>query len=677
MLLESIVRAGSPIAQSSMSHVQRIRYLTDIESDTAKNFFRHVFVIELNDEGEAFHFFNFHSENHGKTVVDQEKASSFPIILPSGGNRTNAQGIYPIPCYPLYDKNISSLTDQSEVKKMIKSRLDRTLSYRHLDENDRKKISERVARILQKEASLYVTKEKQFGILMIADLSLNVFSVQDSVNDLESFLYVCESKVIKNPVLLDAKKVSRGLVESRVQEAKELGEAKGKTSTLSEERSEETVSAYNKGWLWLSPTWEMPKSIYWGPKDWTKGIRLNRSEYEGFLYGTQLMKKTQVPLSSTLLKELFAPVTSMEAKQNMNPTNFDTVFGIPLLVPVLDGEAEDMRKYYEVMSQRARLKAENEQASVSDIQLEFIAGLENIVLPRVSDDYRLMILYYSGELSRGNIHIRAVMEDVLPSILSSLQQLLKNLRDDDLPGIRRAFGLDPHNKPDRRLLYLPALLSNAYGTGYLWSSLQSVLDRKEITVDRIRTYTSMKLNELANKNEFGLMRYELVFYHGFLAFYKAYCQEIVKNGKGERTMGEWMDLAKRYQAGTCTDEDYGSPETIGFISGLALKQFSQSYYTKTGRSFVEHRVMRFGSKLTPEMIWKQGLLRCEELSAQWDLRIKQNFREALARLLTSMLDAKNERWLTRYKDEFMTTFWSGYLMYQNVKEERDGDDQQQ
>ena len=49
-------------------------------------------------------------------------------------------------------------------------------------------------------------------------------------------------------------------------------------------------------------------------------------------------------------------------------------------------------------------------------------------------------------------------------------------------------------------------------------------------------------------------------------------------------------------------------EELGFVTGLLLKQFSNSYYRKTEKEFVKHRVMKFGSKLTPEMVWKDGVI---------------------------------------------------------------------
>ena len=135
-------------------------------------------------------------------------------------------------------------------------------------------------------------------------------------------------------------------------------------------------------------------------------------------------------------------------------------------------------------------------------------------------------------------------------------------------------------------------------------------------------------------------------------------------------MEQWEELIESYLGGRLRAEDLNTTEKIGFITGCLLRQFERSYRAKTGKGFLDTRVMRFGSKLTPEMIWKNGLLRMQELQKQWDFGIKENFHHALALVLQGMISLKDSQALTKEKDEFMTMFWSGYLMLQKaVKEE--------
>ena len=141
-------------------------------------------------------------------------------------------------------------------------------------------------------------------------------------------------------------------------------------------------------------------------------------------------------------------------------------------------------------------------------------------------------------------------------------------------------------------------------------------------------------------------------------------------------MTDWNGFMDAYSQGKIQLNDLKSVEDLGFVSGLLVKQFSNSYYQKTKKDFVKQRVMKFGSVLTPEMVWKNGLLRCEELAMQWDMKIGGNFFLVLAQTLLGFLEKKDQ--LTLGKDEFMTAFWSGFLLYQknhNTEGDEDHDGQ--
>lgn len=136
-------------------------------------------------------------------------------------------------------------------------------------------------------------------------------------------------------------------------------------------------------------------------------------------------------------------------------------------------------------------------------------------------------------------------------------------------------------------------------------------------------------------------------------------------------MNDWESVMHAYSQGKIQLTDLKSVEDLGFVSGLLVKQFSNSYWQKTKKDFIKQRVMKFGSILTPEMVWKNGLLRSEELAMQWDMKISGNFFPVLAQVLLGFLERKNQ--LTREKDEFMTAFWSGYLLYQK-SDKNEGED---
>ncbi len=666
MLTESIVRIGKPIVRSDLPVRERIRWLTDVNSDNCKNFFQNVFLIELGNEKDALRRLQIGNTIKVKKkevfVVDEGWNTSFPILYPSGGNPLNAQGIYPLPCYLMYDPHMKSMVKPDEfATKVLMPRLRSTIGYKDWSEKEKESILSRVTKLLKKEASSMISDEKQLGIFMIFDERLAPFKKLNERKDDPSLLWVSESAIDEGCHLyLNGKEVLKGIIDARFDEASSLGKKKNAISTFTNKVCDEVVSVYNKSWLWLSPTWEMPRSIYWDSKDWTKGIKIDRESYEAYLYGAQFLKQIQVPISSSILKEMFAPIENVEAKKYKKLSSYEAIYGIPMVLPLLDSDLGESYKKF-----RRMLKKDGEISS-TDLHLEVLAGLKESIVPESSDKYRLSILYYSGDLSKGAMHIRAVIEDVIPSVAYGIQVILKDLKRKALPQIQKFFGL----KEDRvfRVETLPALLGNAYGSGYLWSSLRDTLHKKELKIDRLLLSMSKKLNQLANKEDFWGMKQELVFYFSFLYFLSKYNEKILGKEKGVKELAEWQQTIDAYNRGEINTADVGSPEMLGFISGMLLKQFSNSYYQKTKKDFVKQRVMKFGSKLDPKMVWKNGLLRCEELAEQWDLKLAGNFRTVLGHVLLGFIEADNKNLLVSQRDIIMTAFWSGYLIYKKSEE---------
>lgn len=664
MLTESIVRIGKPIVCSDLPIRERIRWLTDVNSDNCKNFFQNVFLIELGDDSDELHRIQIGDIMKTKKkevfVVDEVRNTSFPILYPCGGNPRLAQGIYPLPCYLMYDAHIKEMNKPDYfAAKVLMPRLQNTLGYKDWGDEEKVDIQNRVATLLKNAVDTIVFDGK--GILMLFDDRLSVYKKLNKREETFSYLWINESILYEGHHLyLNGEEVIKGIINARFDEAGSLGKKKNSISTFTNKKTDEVVSVYNKSWLWLSPTWEMPRSIYWDKKDWTKGIKIDRESYEAYLYGAQFLKQIQVPISSSILKEMFAPIENVEAKKYKKPLSYEAIYGIPMVLPLLDSDLGELFKKFRVM-----LKKDG-KISDTDLHLEVLAGLKESIVPESSDKYRLSILYYSGDLSRGVMHIRAVIEDVIPSVAHGIQTILKDLRRKALPQIQKMFEL----KDGRvfRVETLPALLGNAYGSGYLWSSLQNTLHKKELTIDRLLLSTSKKLNQLANKEDFWGMKQELVFYFSFLYFLSNYNEKILGKEKGVKELVEWQRTIDAYNRGEIDTADVASTEMLGFISGMLLKQFSNSYYQKTKKDFVKQRVMKFGSKLDPKMVWKNGLLRCEELAEQWDLKLAGNFRTVLGHVLLGFIEADNKNLLVSQRDTFMTAFWSGYLIYKKSEE---------
>lgn len=640
---------------------ERIQLLTDVGKNEVKNFYGNIFLIELDNKVADFHYYSLQDKENDS--VNLNYAIGLPITLPSGGNPIHAQGIYPIPCYPMYNRHLKEFRDIHKTTKMIYDRLIRTVPYLNVEKNILSQKAEILAKCLKHKTSEFIIEERQLGILMIVDYSLDLFSTEKN----SSNIFIKDCKRTNKKIFINPDQIISNIIESRFQEAKELGTETNSVSTISNEISDQLVSAYNKSWLWLSPTWKSPKSIYWSNKDWTKGIRLNRKDYKAYFYGSQFLKQIQTPIHASVLKEMFAPTNSVEAKKHMNPTSFETIYGIPYFLPLTNSDPIEVFTKY----QNLKTRTEAKEIKESDLQLEIISGLQKKIIRDATDDYRITIIYYSGNLSRGDIHIRGQIEDIVPSAAQKVQSILKKLNGRFLKKIAHLLNIPEkqYAYTSIKVRYLPTLLSNAYGPGYIWTSMNKVLHQRTIGISRVIKKSYRRISELANKNDLWGIRHELLFYHLFVVFYQQYNAIILNREESIMNIQEWEEILNRYTTSELTHEDVDTVPKVGFISGCLVQQFERSYWMKAGKNYLDTRVMRFGSKLTPEMIWKNGLLRMGELHKQWDLKLRNNFMYALSLILPSFIDLNNSHLLTKEKDEFMTMFWSGYLMFSQTKKE--------
>lgn len=667
MLSESIIRIGRAVKQGETSFRKKIRLLTDVGSENCKNYFRNAFIVEVSESEADVQFLQLGDvvteDKKENFKVDTDRSTAFPIFYPNGGNPLHAQGVYALPCYLMYDPHMKALGDPDQFKKeFLLPRLHSTLQYKDMPEEKKEALADRIAALLKEKAVQWVKEEKQLGILMIYDASLSIFQRDQERKIEDTRLWISASPLQPGSHLyLDGAAVLECIYEAKFEEAAELGKERQAVSTFTNEIADEVVSIYNKSWLWLSPTWEMPRSISWKDDEWIKGIKVDKESYSAYLHGVQTLKGIQKSVSNAILKELFAPITSAEAKKNMKGSSFEPIYGIPIVLPLLDGNAQSLFEKY-----RKMLNNVDEKQNTGDLQMGILAGIDRMV-PAGEDDHRLTILYYSGDLSRGNMHIRAVIEDVIPSVAGAVEWIFHQLKVSKAV-IQAAFEMDSY--PDRRIESLPALLANAFGPGYVWETLQAVLHKEPLRVERLYLTTSRKLNELANKEEYWQMKQELVFYYAFLFFIHQYENDVLQIEGSVKTLADWDAFIESYKQGTLELNQLETVEQLGFAAGLLLKQFSNSYYQKKRKEnpkadFIKERVMIFGSKLTPELVWKNGLLRCETMSKQLEMRVGANFHPVLGQTLLGFLEFQQQ--LVPEKEMFMTAFWSGYLLYKSDK----------
>src|SRR5208337_1158138 len=74
---------------------------------------------------------------------------------------------------------------------------------------------------------------------------------------------------------------------------------------------------------------------------------------------------------------------------------------------------------------RAMLAADPNDPTQADRYMTAVVGFDAFLPPDLaSDDYRLTLLYFSrGKTSEADIHLRAVIQDVIPSALNALREL--------------------------------------------------------------------------------------------------------------------------------------------------------------------------------------------------------------------------------------------------------------
>lgn len=634
ILVDSLILIGKSLQQSSMSTERRIRLLSDVDTKDGEKFLQHIFVVEWDGEKAATHFLQVSAQSHG-----QRKNSAFPFSYPTG-NRVNAQGCYPLPCYILFQKQIQKIQRANDFFSIVKARLKRTFPYLNQPKK-REVLAQVVAETMAKHYNHLVKEEMEYGLLMVVDHSLDTFVVQKEADS--SFLWIAKSKLHPGKHLfLHADQLLNQWVESKRYEAKELGMETKDVSSFSNQVKDEVFSIYNKSWPLLSHTWKMPKSIYWEDNEWTKGIKISADEYEAFLYGAQYAKQIMVEMIGSRKK------------------NKSAIFGIPLLYSLL---SEDTFLHFEKLERVLH----QQQLSSGDLHLEILAGLPKVI-PAVEDDYRITLFYFSGSWNDGYIHVHSVIPNIVPSTATVLQRVMHHVMKKDVGEICKMFLI----KEEQMKLFhsLPALLYYSFGSGYVWTTLQKILNREKISLNILINNTAKRLKILAKERLLFKIRQELVSYFTTLAFFQRYHDVFSLTEERMKSLSDWQEIMQKYYAGSIREEDIQDGETLAFLTGLILKQFSNSFYMKTKDAFVEKRMMNFGNRLTTTMVWKKGLLRSEELRRQWKLSFSPNYYRVMPILLLKYLQFDQQKMWKKQQDTFMTAFWSGYLLYEKQEEEQ-------
>ena len=115
MIIEHLIRTGLLLKEGGLAPEQLLMLISDVESVQVRNFFQHVFVVELpsnaNQGPQALTQQIWGQEiqpdpKSKKTTFepDLKKAVGTPFVFP-GGNPIHPQGIYGVPVFPVFEKH--------------------------------------------------------------------------------------------------------------------------------------------------------------------------------------------------------------------------------------------------------------------------------------------------------------------------------------------------------------------------------------------------------------------------------------------------------------------------------------------------------------------------------------------------------------------------------------------
>lgn len=139
----------------------------------------------------------------------------------------------------------------------------------------------------------------------------------------------------------------------------------------------------------------------------------------------------------------------------------------------------------------------------------------------------------------------------------------------------------------KRTIHRFYLLVTAYGAGYLWSGLSTVLHRRPLTNKRFVINAVQRMQELSRKlpDSMWELRREILFYLVFREFLSRYNEKIAQ--QGGLGMRSWQELANLL---ACTPLELrcADVEELGFAVGNVIREFSRWYWMST-RSGAEGR----------------------------------------------------------------------------------------
>lgn len=393
-----------------------------------------------------------------------------------------------------------------------------------------------------------------------------------------------------------------------------------------------------------------------------RGAALCHRCYQGLTLGGQFCFSTasrRLPVWVT--RELFAPAMS-RGGDTPRQVRQEVYAGL-IITPLVPLDAEAEKRFADGLEAFRRQTVYLERG----LPLEQVLGLEQTVLPETLTDarFRLTVLYYTGEVARKNVHLLAVVEDVTPSVAQAVDELLVALGE-EVARLCQALQLSPA-RYERQLLCLPPLLAMAYGYGYVWQALGRILHRQPIALSPMVRHAALRMQECAARwqrdDARWAMREEVLRYLVFRAFWQAYMRKVVQRKEEGADMRPWPELLNELKAGSL---DFArSVDELGFAAGYLVRAFSRGYWWKTkGKDFLTHRVLTFGSRLTPDAVWRRAILPMPEYAVRVGLPLREELRRQHGAWLLAYRQMEPE--VQKARDAFLAAFWAGYHLADSV-----------
>lgn len=690
MFLERLVALGKTFISCGMGPDEVLRLISDVPREG--RFLENVAVIEVSlDKG-------FRAEKlplqvwgvtkeippkgrgRKKKVVfhpETDRGLGIPFVRPQTGRPTAPQGRYGVPVYILFPSQLHDLAqDQSHAISFWSGRMERTLNLPRQFTSDE---IGHLAALLQTFAAEMQARvgdgtSQGYGLLALCIPSPSgpycYSSFKPAAGD-RNMVLVGESVLQPGSyIVADLVRVAELFKVSKTEEGAEGGRSATCSLCGTGDGGEMlAVSAYTKAWPWLAPTWHppFPEKFKQGGKEVTNIAEtvgaLCPDCYTALVVGAGVFDEVSGQLPQWLTRELFMPVLSAGGREEAKKLGgLPRIRGAVLVVPVQEINLDGAEALSDALT-RFRLK-QKPRPGGADRALQAVTGLEDSILPEEldTDAFRLLMVYYTQ--ANADIHLRATIDDVLPSTVGRLLSILGEVQAGAAELRELLFRQSPEWLSNRyeSLVYF---IIRAYGGPYLWSTLADMLHRREISWERFAAGAAARMAGYArlgilaqDKGAYRNLKEEVLFYQAFRVLYTLYYREIL--GQEVNDLAGWKEMLDKVVKAPPDELAFANPEELGFAAGCLVARFGRQYYARQERNFLQHRVMTFGSTMTPDDIWRRALSRFQEYALKLQFGLPEDFRRRAAVVeceYRRMRDA-----VARQKDEFMGAFWSGYML---------------